>query len=81
MTERKHEALHRHGHKAFMAFALMLMAGILILWGWNTLAVELFGATAARFKHALAFEAVAGGIWLAGYAVGYAMRGPLDREA
>ena len=36
----------------------LLVAGVMMLWGWNTLAVELFGARQAQFRHALAAEAL-----------------------
>ena len=79
MTKLTHEAFNKYGRHVGMALVLLLMAGILILWGWNTLAVELFGATTAKFRHALALEAVLGGLWLAAYAMGAAMEGPQAR--
>lgn len=45
------------GAGAIVAAAL-LVAGVLMLWGWNTLAVELFEAPEAEFRHALAAEAM-----------------------
>lgn len=42
------------GHRAFMLVIALLFASIAILWGWNTLAVDLFQAPAAKYKHALA---------------------------
>ena len=38
--------------------AVLLATGVMMLWGWNTLAVELFGARQAQFRHALAAEAL-----------------------
>ena len=40
------------------AAAVLLVSGVLMLWGWNTLAVELFQAPEAQFRHALAAEAL-----------------------
>jgi hypothetical protein len=73
--------LRRHGHRVLTATLLLLLAGVLALWGWNTLAVDLFGAPAAKFKHALAFEAIAGALWLVAHAVGAAGRQPIQRQA
>lgn len=37
-------------------FAILFAGGVLLLWSWNTVAVDLFDAPAAQFKHALALE-------------------------
>jgi len=81
MTNRGNERLHRHGHRALISLGFLLLAAVLVLWGWNTLAVDLFGAPVAKFKHALAFEAVAGGIWLVANAIGAAASGSSGSEA
>ncbi len=47
---------HRLAVRAVGLFSLGLIAGVLILWGWNTLAVQLFQAPLAQFKHAVAAE-------------------------
>ena len=38
--------------------SIMFGAAILLLWGWDTVAVDLFAAPVAKFKHAVAFELV-----------------------
>ena len=81
MTNKTNERLYRHGHRALIPLVFLLLAAELVLWGWNTMAVDLFGAPAAKFKHALAFEAVAGGIWLVAYAIGAVMRELVGRRA
>ncbi|HZO00876.1 MAG TPA: hypothetical protein VFB93_06725 [Burkholderiales bacterium] len=34
----------------------LVVVGLVLLWAWNTVAVGLFSAPVAQFKHALAFE-------------------------
>ena len=34
----------------------LIVVGMVLLWAWNTVAVGLFSAQVAQFKHALAFE-------------------------
>ncbi len=36
--------------------AALVVVGMVLLWAWNTVAVGLFSAPVAQFKHALAFE-------------------------
>lgn len=57
MTDRKEKRPHRWGHATVMILLAVLLSGALMLWAWNTIAVELFQAPAIRFKHALAFQA------------------------
>jgi hypothetical protein len=38
------------------------LGGVLMLWAWNTVAAELFGAPEIRFKHALALQAGVAGL-------------------
>ena len=48
----------RHwGHAAVVVALTILLGGVLMLWAWNTIAVDLFQAPVAEFRHALAFEA------------------------
>ena len=52
--------LHRNwaqsGKAAAIVATLLVVAGVSLMWGWNTVAVDLFQAPAAKFKHVLAFE-------------------------
>lgn len=58
MTERHHGGARRHwGHSALVIVLTIFVAGAFMLWGWNTLAIELFGAPKIGFKHVLAFQA------------------------
>ena len=56
MTDRKQKRPHRWGHATLIILATVLVAGIAMLWAWNTLAVDLFQAPAIGFKHVLAFQ-------------------------
>ena len=47
----------RWGHAALIVALTVLLGGVALLWAWNTLAVDLFQAPAAQFKHALALQA------------------------
>ena len=47
----------RWGRAAAVAALAILLGGLLMLWAWNTIAVDLFQAPAAKFWHALALEA------------------------
>ena len=38
-----------------VAIAIFMAGSMLLLWSWNTLAVDLFQLPEARFKHAFAF--------------------------
>lgn len=57
MTDRKENRPHRWGHATVMILLAVLLSGALMLWAWNTIAVELFQAPVIRFKHVLAFQA------------------------
>ncbi|MSO89253.1 MAG: hypothetical protein EXQ89_04695 [Rhodospirillaceae bacterium] len=46
----------RRGRVAFIALLSAIGGGMLLLWAWNTIAVELFQAPNIRFKHVLAFQ-------------------------
>ncbi len=39
-----------------LAFLGLFAFATILLWGWNTFAVEVLGQHAMRFKHALALE-------------------------
>lgn len=56
MNERTH-AFRRRGHAILMAALFFLVSGALLLWAWNTIAIELLQAPAIRFKHVLALQA------------------------
>ena len=48
---------HRHTVKHIMlAVAGLLLIAVMLLWGWNTVAVDLFGQESMRLKHAVALE-------------------------
>ena len=40
-----------------VSVAVFFVCSIVMLWSWNTLAVDLFHMPQAQFKHALAFAA------------------------
>jgi hypothetical protein len=56
MIDRTTEHPRRWGHAALIVLATLLVAGVMMMWAWNTLAVDLFQAPDIRFKHVLAFE-------------------------
>ncbi len=43
-----------HWRQVLAAVALGTLAAVAILWSWNEVAVALFGAPPAQFKHAVA---------------------------
>lgn len=47
----------RWGRVPFIVLLSAIGGGVLLLWAWNTIAVELFQAPSIRFKHVLAFQA------------------------
>ncbi len=52
-----HNRTNRHfGKRFFQIFTALIFGSVAILWGWNTLAVDLFSQSSMRFKHALALE-------------------------
>ena len=53
----EHHIRQAHGavKTTIVAIAVFLGGSILLLWSWNTLAVDLFQLPEARFKHAVAF--------------------------
>lgn len=73
MTNRHAERDHRtrRGHRLTAVAAAAIIGGVLMLWAWNTLAVDLFALPEARFRHVLALEAgLFGLIWFATSAAG-----------
>lgn len=52
-----------------MSSLTLLLGAVLLLWGWNTVAVGLLGAPEARFIHAIAFEGAIAGVMLSMLAV------------
>ena len=54
---------HRHsGKRMMLAMAGLFLIAVILLWGWNTVAVDLFGQEPMLFKHALALELLILGI-------------------
>ena len=53
----EHHQRHRYGAAKTPAIAIsvFLIGSIVLLWSWNTLAVDLFQLPRAQFKHAVAF--------------------------
>ncbi len=47
---------HRIGVTAIVIATLLLISSMIVLWSWNTLAVDLFQASVIKYKHALAAE-------------------------
>ena len=45
-----------YGRIALGAVGVLFIGAVLIMWGWNTIAADFFGAEPVRFKHALAAE-------------------------
>ena len=61
---------HLKGRAKQIAFGVgaFFLASIVMIWSWNTLAVDLFGLSAMQFKHAVALVLLLG---LARFAVGH----------
>ena len=57
MTDRHIKGLAKQIALAVGAFFL---ASIIVIWSWNTLAVDLFGLVSIQFKHAVAIVLVLG---------------------
>lgn len=47
----------RHGRRFALAAALFFAGAVLVMWGWNTVAVDLFDQTPMRYRHAIALQA------------------------
>ena len=54
MSEHQQRRTYDAAKTTIIAIAVFLVGSILLLWSWNTLAVELFQLPEARFKHAIA---------------------------
>ena len=55
MSERHQRRTYGAVKTIIVANAIFMAGSILLLWSWNTLAVDLFELPEARFKHAVAF--------------------------
>ncbi len=64
MTDHRKSHGHTWAHSTLSLLLAALIGGVLLLWGWNTIAVDLFTAPAASFKHAVAAQAGIAGILL-----------------
>ena len=59
-AEANHPRLRRLLRAALALSLLLLAGGVVLLWAWNALAPELFGAPEIGFRHALALELLLG---------------------
>lgn len=48
------ELIQGYSKKLFYFAAILLLASVILLWGWNTIATDLAGLPRAQFKHAAA---------------------------
>lgn len=65
MSEHHRRRTYGAAKAALVAIAVFMAGSMLLLWSWNTLAVDLFQLPEARFKHAVAFGLlIAGGFLL-----------------
>lgn len=62
MTDGLQQTHRRWGHAALAITLTVLMAGAFLLWAWNSIAIELFGAPAIGFKHVIALQAAITGL-------------------
>jgi len=53
-----HHNLKKHGKNLFTATIFLGVTSVALLWGWNTLAVEIFSQQPLQFRHALAMESI-----------------------
>lgn len=56
MTDRLQRPYRRWGHAALVIVITVFIAGACMLWAWNSIAIELFGAPPIGFKHVVAFQ-------------------------
>jgi hypothetical protein len=56
MIDRNSLTSRRLAVAAAALLGVALAAGVMILWSWNTVAVDLFRAPPAQFRHAVAVE-------------------------
>ena len=54
MTQLDHPN-HRHGKSIALSIAFLFISSSIVLWAWNTLAVDLFAQPEMQFKHGFAF--------------------------
>lgn len=64
-----HHLHRRHGRNLVLSIAFLLIGSIVVLWAWNTLAVDLFGQPEMKFRHGFAFMMTIFVVALAGAAV------------
>jgi hypothetical protein len=65
MNKHRRRRPHDTAKRTLLAIAVFLAGSVLLLWSWNTLAVDLFQFPEAHFKHAVAFAgSMAGGFLL-----------------
>ena len=70
MSDNK-QSFRRYAAPAAAAAGAYLVGAAIILWSWNTIAVDVFGASSIAFRHAIAFEALVAAF---GAAFGFAAR-------
>jgi hypothetical protein len=64
MNKHHRRRSHDTAKRTLLAIAVFMAGSILLLWSWNTLAVDLFQFPEARFKHAVAFAGLMAGGFL-----------------
>ncbi len=62
MTEETDNKGYKMTIAILVAIGVLFVSGVLILWSWNTFAVDLFQAPKMQFRHALAIELLAASI-------------------
>ena len=70
MTHRDTKGVTGSAKHLALAGAAFFIGCVVVLWSWNTLAVELFQMPEARFKHAVAFASVFIVLAMAGRRIG-----------
>jgi len=56
MTDFGARPTRHHGRSIVAAVALLFAGAFVVVWSWNSIAVDLFAAPAIDFRHAVAAE-------------------------
>lgn len=71
MNKHHRRRSHDTAKRTLLTIAVFTVGSILLLWSWNTLAVDLFQLPEARFRHAVAFAGlITGGFLLPRFVAG-----------